>query len=84
MNKKVWKEMVSIAGPAIVESLFMIFIGMIDTKMVAGMGRRAVSAVSLTNQPKLFFFTIYFALATCLTICVSNSYGKKDSAEASK
>jgi len=60
------------------------FYCMIDTKMVAGMGRRAVSAVSLTNQPKLFFFTIYFALATCLTICVSNSYGKKDSAEASK
>ena len=41
------------AWPAIVESFFIAFAGLVDSLMVSSLGSYAVAAVGLTTQPKL-------------------------------
>ena len=48
-------EFLKIAFPAILESLVSVIIATIDTKMIACLGKPAISAVSFTTQPKLIF-----------------------------
>lgn len=50
--------------------------------MISPLGKGAVSSVALTAQPKLLFFSIFFALGIAVSIFVSQAYGKKDRAEA--
>ena len=53
------KEIAAIAVPAVLESLVTVVIASIDTKMISVLGETAISAVSLTAQPKLFIFSIF-------------------------
>ena len=46
--------------------------------MVSELGVTAISAVSVTNQPRLFIFSIFFALNTVTSSLVARYYGKKD------
>lgn len=75
------KEFLSIAIPAVLESLVSVIITTIDTRMISVLGNTAISAVSFTNQPKLFFFAIFFALGTTVSIFVSQANGKGDAKE---
>ena len=75
-------EIILIGVPAILESLIAVLITSIDTKMIAPLGKAAVSAVSLTAQPKNLFFAIFFALGTAASIFVSQALGRKDRKEA--
>ena len=75
------KEFLKIAIPAILESLVSVVIMTIDTKMISVLGKQAISAVSLTTQPKLIFFAVFFALGTTVTIFVAQANGKKDAKE---
>lgn len=56
ISKKYRKENVrvafSMAWPAIIESFFVAFAGLIDSLMVSSLGSYAVAAVGLTTQPK--------------------------------
>ena len=78
------KEILNIGVPAFLETLFTTFAAMIDSKMVAVMGVSAISAVSVTNQPRLFIFSVFFALQTVTTSLVAKYYGKNDPEEANK
>lgn len=75
-------EFLKIAFPAILESLVSVIIATIDTKMIACLGKPAISAVSFTTQPKLIFFSVFFALGTTVSILVAQAYGKRDEREA--
>lgn len=75
-------EIMRIAIPAIFESLLTTFATMIDTKMVANLGSQAISAVSITNQPRLFMMTIFFAISTVVSILVARYYGQKERKKA--
>ena len=79
---KTEKDIMRIALPAIFESLLTTFATMIDTKMVANLGSNAVSAVSITNQPRLFMMTIFFAISTVVSILVARYYGRNDKKSA--
>lgn len=68
--------------PAVAESLFGIFAGMIDTKMVSALGVIAISAVAVTNQPRLFIFGIFFALNITVSAIVARLYGKQEQRKA--
>ena len=46
------KRVVQMAWPAIVESFFTAFAGLVDSLMVSSLGAYAVAAVGLTTQPK--------------------------------
>lgn len=50
--------------------------------MIACLGKPAISAVSFTTQPKLIFFSVFFALGTTVSILVAQAYGKRDEREA--
>ncbi len=78
------KEILNIGVPSFLETLFTTFAAMIDSKMVAVMGVPAISAVSVTNQPRLFIFSVFFALQTVTTSLVAKYYGKNDPEEANK
>ncbi len=74
-------EFLGIAIPAIMESIVTVIITTIDTKMISVLGKQAISAVSFTTQPKLFFFAIFFALGTTVSIFVAQANGRKDEKE---
>lgn len=78
------KEILNIGVPAFLETLFTTFAAIIDSKMVAVMGVSAISAVSVTNQPRLFIFSIFFAMQTVTTSLVAKYYGRNDPEEANK
>ena len=54
------------AWPAVVESFFVAFAGLIDSLMVSSLGSTAVAAVGLTTQPK--FISLCFFLASNVAI----------------
>lgn len=70
-----------IAFPAILESMVLVIIATIDTRMISGLGKAAISAVSFTVQPKLIFLGIFFALGTTVSMLVAQANGKKDEKE---
>ncbi len=82
MRNKERSEILKIGIPAVVESLLAAVVTSIDTQMISPLGKGAVSSVALTAQPKLLFFSIFFALGIAVSIFVSQAYGKKDRAEA--
>ena len=51
-HKETLKITIDMAWPAIVESFFVAFAGLIDSLMVSSLGSYAVAAVGLTTQPK--------------------------------
>ena len=52
-HKETLKTTIDMAWPAIVESFFVAFAGLIDSLMVSSLGSSSVAAVGLTTQPKL-------------------------------
>ena len=61
-NKNTVKAAITMAFPAIVESFFVAFAGLVDSYMVSELGSTAVAAVGLTTQPKFVGLAIFFAL----------------------
>ena len=64
--------------------MFITFAGMIDSKMVSSMGVEAISAVSVTNPPRLFVFSVFIALNTVLTSLVARYLGRDDRDSANR
>jgi len=60
LNRKILR----IGIPSFLETLFTTFAAVIDSKMVSAMGVTAISAVSVTNQPRLFVYSIFMAIYT--------------------
>ena len=77
-KKTITKEILNIGIPSFLETLFTTFAGIIDSKMVSKLGVTAISAVSVTNQPRLFVFSIFFALNTVTSSLVAKNFGKND------
>ena len=80
IKKEVWQ----IGVPAIIESLFTTFASIIDTKMVSALGVTAISAVSVTNQPKLFIFSLFFAANVTLSAMVARCLGQNNRKRANE
>lgn len=76
------KKIAKIGIPAVIESILSVVVGSIDTKMISGLGKGAVSAVSFTTQPKLIILSIFFALGTTVSVFVAQALGKQDREEA--
>lgn len=64
-HKETLKITIDMAWPAIVESFFVAFAGLIDSLMVSSLGSYAVAAVGLTTQPKLLGLALFFCLKCC-------------------
>ena len=70
------------AWPAILESFFAAFAGLVDSLMVSSLGAHAVAAVGLTTQPKFMGLALFFAANVSISALVARRKGqdKKDDA----
>ncbi len=73
-----YKGFLKMAWPAMIESMLMSLVNMVDTMMVSGCGTAAVSAVGLTTQPRMIFYSVFFALNIAVTAIVSRRKGQDD------
>ncbi len=82
IEKSLVRETVNIAWPAVIESFFTAFVGLVDSYMVSGLGSNAVAAVGLTTQPKFMGLSMFFAINVALSALVARrkGEGRKDDA----
>ena len=72
------------AWPAIIESFFVAFAGLVDSFMVSRLGSYAVAAVGLTTQPKFVGLAMFFAVNVSISALVARRYGEKDKKDANR
>ena len=86
--KKYSKEHVRItidmAWPAILESFFVAFAGLIDSLMVSSLGSYAVAAIGLTTQPKFVGLSLFFAVNVAVSALVARRRGEDRQDEANR
>ena len=64
------------AWPAILESFFMAFAGLLDSLMVSSLGPSAVAAVGLTSQPKFIGLAMFIAINVSISALVARRRGE--------
>ena len=70
-NKENFRVTIGMAWPAIVESFFVAFAGLVDSLMVSRLGSYAVAAVGLTTQPKFVGLAMFFAVNVSISALVA-------------
>ncbi len=83
-DKKIIKETINIAWPAVIESFFAAFVGLVDSYMVSGLGSNAVAAVGLTTQPKFMGLALFFAINVSLSALVARRRGEDRKEDANR
>jgi len=68
--RALYKRCISIAWPSTVEGVLISLVGSVDTMMVGTLGAAAITAVGLTNQPRMILMVLAQAICTGTTsIC---------------
>lgn len=75
---KLYREILHIALPAMVENLLQFLMGMVDSYLVAFLGLVALSGVSLANNIMAVYQAIFIALGAALSSYLAASVGKRD------
>lgn len=70
------RKAVSMAWPAVLESFFTAFAGLVDSLMVSSLGSSAVAAVGLTTQPKMVGLALFFAANVSISALVARRKGE--------
>ena len=76
-DKTIIKNVINMAWPAVIESFFVAFVGLVDSYMVSSMGSNAVAAVGLTTQPKFLGLSLFFALNVSVSALVARRRGEQ-------
>lgn len=77
-SKKAYGTFFQVAWPSALESLLVGLVGSIDTMMVGKIGKNAINAVGITNQPKFILLAIIFSLCVGVTAVVARRKGQQD------
>lgn len=72
------------AWPAMLESFFIAFAGLIDSLMVSSVGAYAVAAVGLTTQPKFLGLALFIAANVSISALVARRMGEGKREEANR
>ncbi len=83
-SRAAYSEFIKLAWPAMIESLFVCMASFIDSLMVSRASDTAVAAVGVTNQPRMLFFVLFFAISAATGAIVSRRYGEKRKEAASR
>ena len=75
-NRTILKNTWGMAWPAILESFFTAFAGLVDSFMVSTMGAYSVAAVGLTTQPKFIGLALFFATNISVSALVARRKGE--------
>ncbi len=78
------KKTLDMAWPAILESFFAAFAGLVDSLMVSSMGSYAVAAVGLTTQPKFVGLSLFIAANVSISALVARRKGQGKREEANQ
>lgn len=70
-------NVLKMAWPAVIESFFGAFAGLIDSLMVSNLGTTAVAAVGLTTQPKFMGLALFFAINVAISAIVARRRGEQ-------
>ena len=81
-RREIRNETLRIALPAVMEGMLIVFISMVDTYMVSSIGRAEVSAIGITNQPRLILFTLFFSVNIAIGLLVARRKGENKRKEA--
>lgn len=71
--KKNYKEIISIALPAMGENVLQMLMGMVDSYLVAGLGMVALSGVSVANNILAIYQALFIALAAAISARLAQS-----------
>lgn len=83
-EKSTVKTALKMAWPAIIESFFMCFVGLVDSLMVSKLGPDAVASVGLTTQPKFIGMAVFFATGVSLSAIVARRKGEGNQKDANE
>lgn len=83
-QKEHLKTCFNMAWPAILESFFMAFAGLLDSLMVSSLGPSAVAAVGLTAQPKFIALAVFIALNVSISALVARRRGENRREDANQ
>lgn len=75
-DKEDVKKTLNMAWPAILESFFAAFAGLVDSLMVSSLGSYAVAAVGLTTQPKFLGLALFVASNVSISALVARRKGE--------
>ena len=78
------KKTLDMAWPAILESFFAAFAGLVDSLMVSSLGSYAVAAVGLTTQPKFMGLSLFVAANVAISALVARRRGEEETEEANR
>ena len=81
-NREDIKKTLDMAWPAILESFFTAFAGLVDSLMVSSIGSYAVAAVGLTTQPKFLGLAMFIAANVSISALVARRKGQGKREEA--
>lgn len=70
------RKAINMAWPAVLESFFTAFAGLVDSLMVSSLGASAVAAVGLTTQPKMVGLALFFAANVSISALVARRKGE--------
>lgn len=77
-NKEAIKTAYNLAWPAVIESFFIAFAGIIDSLMVSSLGPYAVAAVGLTTQPRYVGLALFIAINIAVSAMVARRKGEEN------
>lgn len=83
-NKETVKVTINMAWPAIIESFFVAFAGLVDSLMVSSLGSDAVASVGLTTQPKFLGLSLFFAVNVAVSALVARRRGEGKKTDANR
>ncbi len=83
-DRGIIRTTIDMAWPAILESFFVAFAGLVDSFMVSSLGSYAVAAIGLTTQPKFMGLSLFFALNVSISALVARRRGEKRQDDANR
>lgn len=83
-SRTAYSNFFHIAWPSALEALLVALIGAVDTIMVGTLGKEAIAAVGITNQPKFVLLAVIFSLNTGITAITARRKGQEDQKGANK
>ncbi|MGN0167962.1 MAG: MATE family efflux transporter [Acetatifactor sp.] len=83
-NKEDVRTTLNMAWPAMLESFFGAFAGLVDSLMVSSIGSYAVAAVGLTTQPKFLGLSLFIASNVSISALVARRKGQGKREEANR
>lgn len=77
-TKTIYNNFFKMAWPSALEALLVGLVSAVDTMMVGGLGKNAIAAVGITNQPRFILLAMIFSLNVGITAVTARRRGQED------